>query len=479
MFEQLLAWLAGFTEAGRALNAKNTSKLQQIHDHAATMLEMGCAPGKMQEAWRSFGENSDAVRNAIAELLGDGCGCYIRDMWDDKAVYACYGRTEGTYEVSYTIDADGKVTLGTPVQVRPVTTYEPVPASLIEPPEAAGATGPMFDEAAATAIISDCVPLIEKAVASDGTIPIKIIAPGWGSSGYYSEAVLKRDIPQAFPVGTKMYWNHPTLTEATERPERDLRDLAAKTVSAPTWRADGPAGPGMYADAKVYEGYAPAVNDLAADIGLSIVAAGYATAGEADGRKGPIIEKIVRGESIDFVTTPGAGGKILTQFAEAARSRPASAGETTMTLEELQRRIEALEADNARLREAHDARVTEAGRLRESQLIARTREIVSATLHANEDLYPVTRDRIFAEAIKNPPIVDGQLDEAALRTRTEDMARAELAYLATTTGSGRIVGMGGQPPRELTEADVEAELAGVFGRVGLSESGAKLAARGR
>lgn len=476
MLERLIGWLEGFTEAGKALNSKNTTKIQQIHDHAAAMLEMGCAPDRMREAWRSFGENGDAVRNAICELIT--CSCWIQDIWDDRAVYCPY-EGDGCYEVSYSIDADGKVTLGTPVQVRRVTTYEPVPASLIEPPEPAGASGAMT-EAETIAITGDIVPLVEKAVASDGTIPIKIIAPGWGSSGYYTERVLTRDIPAAFPVGTKMYWNHPTVTEAVERPERDLRDLVAKTVSTPIWRADGPAGPGMYADAQVYEGWRAPVDDLAADIGLSIIAAGYAKTGEAEGRSGPIIEQIVRGESIDFVTTPGAGGKILTQFAEAARSQPAaSQQEHTMTLEELERRIAQLEADNARLREAADARTAEASRLREAQMLARTREIVSATLQANDELLPVTRDRLFAEAIKNPPMQDGALHEAALIERAQDMARVELAYLASTSGTGRIVGMGGSTPHALSETEVQQQLTRVFSAIGLSESGAALAARGR
>lgn len=150
-----------------------------------------------------------------------------------------------------------------------------------------------------------------------------------------------------------------------------------------------------------------------------------------------------------------------------------------MTLEELERRIAQLEADNARLREAADARTAEASRLREAQMLARTREIVSATLQANDELLPVTRDRLFAEAIKNPPMQDGALHEAALIERAQDMARVELAYLASTSGTGRIVGMGGSTPHALSETEVQQQLTRVFSAIGLSESGAALAARGR
>ena len=100
-------------------------------------------------------------------------------------------------------------------------------------------------------------------------------------------------------------------------------------------------------------------------------------------------------------------------------------------------------------------------------------------LNADDDLLPITRDRLFEAQIKNPPMADGALDEAALIERVQDAARVEKAYLAATTGSGRITGMGGTARQELTEADVQQELAGVFSTIGLSESGAALAARGR
>lgn len=458
MLEQILAWFSGFTEAGRALNGKNTGKIKQIHDHAAAMLGMECAG--MREAWRSFGENSGAVQKAIEEMHG---GCFIQDMWDDHCVYGMYGDEAFTfYDIPYSIDAAGAVTLGTPVPVRPVTTYEPIPAALEE--AAADENEAMLE--------GDCIPLMEAHTSTNGTIPIKIIQPGWGSSGFYSEAVLKRDMPAAFPAGTKMYWNHPTATEAAERPERDLDFLAAKTVSAPTWRADGPAGPGMYAEAQVYDGYADKVASLAPDIGLSIIAQGYAKTGEAEGRSGPIIERIVRGESIDFVTTPGAGGAILTQFAEAARPHS-----TAPVLQE--NRPMADTEDLKALREAHDRMAQEVARMKEREITARTRELVSSALNADDELLPITRDRLFEAQIKNPPMADGALDEAALIERVQDAARVEKSYLAATTGSGRITGMGSTVRHELTEADVQQELAGVFGTIGLSESGAALAARGR
>ena len=164
---------------------------------------------------------------------------------------------------------------------------------------------------------SDYTPLLERAVRRDGTITVKIISPGWGSSGYYSPEVLTRDIPRAFPPGTHMFWNHDTPTEETERPEGDLSRLAAVLVTQPQWEEGGKEGAGMYADARVFAGYAEAVDEIAEHIGVSIRGMGTQTTGEVEGRKGVLVGEITKGRSIDFVTEPGAGGRILQVFESA------------------------------------------------------------------------------------------------------------------------------------------------------------------
>jgi hypothetical protein len=91
------------------------------------------------------------------------------------------------------------------------------------------------------------VQLIERAITEDNTMDLKIISPGWGSSGYYSEELLRRDGPKAWPAGTHQYLDHPTVSEEAERPERSVRDLAAVLVSDPVYEENGKLGPGLYA----------------------------------------------------------------------------------------------------------------------------------------------------------------------------------------------------------------------------------------
>ena len=170
-------------------------------------------------------------------------------------------------------------------------------------------------------LVESAIALDEKAVRGDGTVPVKIIQAGWGSSGFYPKEVLQRDGPKAFRKGTKMLWNHPTDTEEAARPEGDLNDLASELVSDARWMDNGPRGAGLYADAKVFEAYQPAVNDLAPHIGVSIHARGRGVYGEAGGKEGVIVQEIMESpfNRVDYVTMPGAGGEIISLF-EAARS---------------------------------------------------------------------------------------------------------------------------------------------------------------
>lgn len=146
-----------------------------------------------------------------------------------------------------------------------------------------------------------------------GRMNVQIISPGWGSSGYYSQDVLEaaaRD--RIFPAGTHMYVNHPTATENYERPERDLNTLAAVLSEDARWD-----GGKLVAEAVVFSNWREPLSEMAEAIGVSIRAAAEIEEGEADGRTGRIITRLVEGTSVDFVTRAGRGGKIL-QVLESA-----------------------------------------------------------------------------------------------------------------------------------------------------------------
>lgn len=149
---------------------------------------------------------------------------------------------------------------------------------------------------------------------------VTIITAGWGSSGYYSRQLLERDGARAFPVGTHMFLDHPGRAEETDRPERSVRDLAARIATPPRM-----AGNQLVAEADIFEVWRPVIDSLAEDIGLSIRALGETEHGEAEGRKGAIVTALTEGISVDFVTRAGAGGKVG-QLIESARESARESG---------------------------------------------------------------------------------------------------------------------------------------------------------
>lgn len=148
----------------------------------------------------------------------------------------------------------------------------------------------------------------------------------WGSSGYYSKEMLTRDGPKAFPAGTQMYLDHPSESEEMDRPERSVKDLAAKTTSTPVYEKDG-----LYADIEVYEHMADVVNAIAEDVGLSIRASATVKweddRPDPEGRGRPTITGLIEGISVDFVTKAGAGGKIVELLESAREHKPAEVRE--------------------------------------------------------------------------------------------------------------------------------------------------------
>jgi hypothetical protein len=170
---------------------------------------------------------------------------------------------------------------------------------------------------------------------ADGSLLIQIITPGWGSSGYYSAPVLEAAAKdRVWPKGTHMYFDHPSATEASDRPERSVKDLAAVLSEDARWDANGnrvlarvdPVGLGKAVLAD--EAFRKAV-------ACSVRASAEMSIGEADGRKGWIVEQIHPGtfNSVDFVTHAGRGGMIL-ESARRVEAWEASANDTERALQD-------------------------------------------------------------------------------------------------------------------------------------------------
>lgn len=316
----------------------------------------------------------------------------------------------------------------------------------------------------------EMIPLKEGGAVVDknGCFDLKIIAPGWGSSGHYSPEVLRRDGPNVFTRETKMFWDHPTITEERDRPERSLKELAAVLVEDAHYEDKHPNGPGLYSRARALQGYKEAITELAPYMGASIRAFGTGKSGTVAGKTGKVIESITDAASVDFVTVPGAGGQVVSLF-EAAR------GGVVVKNEENE--VDLREAEN-KLREARD----ENARLREAIVIRDARDYARDSLSGAE-IPDMAKTRLAESLSMNPPVGDdGVLDKAKFQAAIKEAIASEVKYLSEVLGAGRVRGFGssnGDGGHAMSDKDFQTSLSAEFQRLGLTESNANIAARGR
>ena len=181
--------------------------------------------------------------------------------------------------------------------------------------------------------VTESVTLTEATTTAEGgVLEVEFITPGWGSSGYYSREVVEAAAP-LFAVGTHMYLDHPTAEEDAARPVRSVKDLAA--VITESGSVD-PATGGVRGKVRPLAPYRELLTDeaFATNIGLSIRgSATDITIGEAEGRRGPIVEGLADIASVDFVTRAGRGGRVLAVL-ESATSEEVTARAIAQGVEE-------------------------------------------------------------------------------------------------------------------------------------------------
>ncbi|HEY2086259.1 MAG TPA: hypothetical protein VGH54_09570 [Mycobacterium sp.] len=156
----------------------------------------------------------------------------------------------------------------------------------------------------------------------DGSFLVQVISPGWGSSGYYSSAVLEAaGKAKVWPAGTHLYFDHPSASEGVDRPERSVKDLAATLAEDARW--DSARGSLVARVTPVGLGKTVLADEaFRKAVGVSVRAAADIGIGEAEGRKGAIVQEIFPDtfNSVDFVTHAGRGGMVL-ESARAAQDQ--------------------------------------------------------------------------------------------------------------------------------------------------------------
>lgn len=307
-------------------------------------------------------------------------------------------------------------------------------------------------------------PLTE-AAGDKGRATVIVIKAGFNASKdrFYPQEVLKRDF-RIFE-GLKMYSDHPSVSEEADRPERSIRDWVA-TLSEVAVDEHGT----ITGVAEIVENWMQeklsGLRDkkMLSEMGVSIDAVGQASRGTIEGIETLVVESLVAGRSVDFVTEPGAGG--IVTFYEADRSRDVDLIEVAALRE---RRPDLIAAIEAAVREQVEQEVKPMDELK-AQLAEAERKLAEAT--GNTEV--VTKERDTLQEKLNKAETDGliattaatvkeALDAATLpdaakkriaeswKDKTSDEGlkeaiAAEVTYIAELTESGKVKGMGKTTP---------------------------------
>lgn len=257
-----------------------------------------------------------------------------------------------------------------------------------------------------------------------GRYRIRIIAPGRGSTGMYTAPNLAESAPLFVP-GTHMFFDHQTMTEDWERPERSVRDLAGVFESGAEIMPDG----SLEADIKVYPSVNGIIRERWADIGVSIN--GWSV--EEIGSDGvvPVLAGI---QSVDFVTRAGAKGAVLEVLESDGRWRvknpptPSNPTNTNVQEEQAVKPEDICKAVSEALAAAMPAAIKEAAALLAADQEKKAKATEAEKKASAVDPYEAAAK--IAEADDLPKEARARVMEAVKRgAGVDDAIEAERAYI--------------------------------------------------
>ena len=317
-------------------------------------------------------------------------------------------------------------------------------------------------------LLTEFIPLTEAAITGKGEGKVIVIKHGFNTSKsrFYKKETLARDF-NIFE-NAKMYANHQTDQEEASRPEGDIRDWVGNLKNV---RVDEDGH--MIGDPIIH---APWLQEklqilqekgLINEMGISIRAAGKAIEGVIEGTKTHIIEGITRVKSVDFVTEPGAYGRVL--LYEDDQSNDVD----LINLESLKdRRPDLVEAITSETKNIirREIKMTEELQAKVSELEA---QVETVTKERDEQLEKVKeaeteKAKATAQAVITTAIAEAELPapaKARLTARFTDATsdeglaeaiQAEKDYIAELGDLGKVKGMGESTPS--TEAVKEAAI---------------------
>lgn len=348
------------------------------------------------------------------------------------------------------------------------------------------------------AMFGNVVELKEGYDSTRGILTVRVIQPGMnsGKTRFYPSEVLKRDY--GVFTGQKMFADHQTEAQQKAQPEGSVNNWVGQLTKV--WpEEDGTImGEAQLIDppfkAKIA---ALAEKGLLKEMGISIRAVGEASTREVEGVETRYVESLLSARSVDFVTYPGAGGRVLAieseQFendieviteaqlrtrrpdlVEAIKSKTME--ENRMTAEEQKKLDEALAAVAA-LTAANTA-MTEAKKVSDAAAAdaAKKANVTVAAGKLEAMLKESALPEIAVTRIKKQ--FEGAEDEKGFKEAID----AEKEYIKSVTPVKR---NNGASENELTEAEKKTakenfdSLVENFQTLGLTKEEAEIAAKGK
>jgi hypothetical protein len=309
---------------------------------------------------------------------------------------------------------------------------------------------------------------LTEADVSGSVAQVIVIAPGFNRSQehFYPQDALREALPLF--EGVKMFADHATRSEQTQRPEGSITNWVA-TLRNPRLDESGR----IVAEAHVHQ---PWLREMLANLkdakalsslGVSINAVAKVTRKTIDNVKTMVVETIKRVVSVDFVTEPGAGGHVV--LVESNVLDDIEIGQLETTRPDI---AEALRADNKEGVQKMDDQIlelTEAQAATATKIADLEKQIESVTAQrdgfakqieeaaeaqAKADKIAKAKaavEKAFAEsdafkALKNPTQtrLREKFADAESEEGIEEAIKAEAEYVASLTESTKVVGLGAE-----------------------------------
>lgn len=267
-------------------------------------------------------------------------------------------------------------------------------------------------------------------------------------------------------------WTARVEADAPQLFERDLwEDPPAPTVATATETQTTTTPPAAPVVESVTDGAPPAAPNP--PTGEEPAMSGAQTGGQSPGEAGTAEARTA--------TTSEAPAEARLAIVEAERDQLRTRAQG------MSEQLAEAQADARRERARADEAIAEMRRLRANEA---GRTTVDRMLGADESGVPaemqgIIGPRVHAAILNHVPLTDdGTVDQAALEAAVTAAIRAERVHAASlleAQGVGRVAGLGaeGDPTMQMTQQQFEGGLSDVFKSIGLDESVAKLAAKGR